>query len=419
MNDMRLPGLGLLNNEPQPSHEGSANAPRDPAQAFDAVMSRFSNERAPAPAPETSANAPAKVNNTSRAAGKTPAAAGGRGAQPNGQPVARTDAQEGDEDCADPAAATATDPTALMAMVVDSAQVAAQNPALAAALNPIVAAPGNKEAKTDTVTSASALDVLAGQVNAATGRIAEKAPADPHAPIASEDDITPVGTGATPNRRTPTAAKDTLRIDAPLTRTLDVTKLDVTQRFAAIINAGTQSTAQAASAPSAETTAQAIAAAVAGASASASTATYSIAHTAVSTPVGASGFANELAQRVVVFAGQKVQRAEIAVTPADLGPIAVSIEVRGHEATLAFAAASHTTRAAIEDALPRLREMLSAQGLQLAGTHVGSEPRRDPYRPARNEQNANAASVRDDAATTSAPTNAEMRRRMNLIDIEV
>jgi len=419
MNDMRLPGLGLLNNETQPPYEGSASSPRDPAQAFDAVMSRFSNERAPAPAPETSANAPAKVNNTSRAAGKAPAAAGGRGAQPSGQPVARTDAQEGDEDCADPAAATATDPTALMAMVVDSAQVAAQNPALAAALNPIVAAPGNKEAKTDTVTSASALDVLAGQVNAATGRIAEKAPADPHAPIASEDDITPVGTGATPNRRTPTAAKDTLRIDAPLTRTLDATKVDVAQRFAALTNVVVQPTAHAASAPSTETAAQTIAAAVAGATASANLATYSIAHAAVSTPVGASGFANELAQRVVVFAGQKVQRAEIAVTPADLGPIAVSIEVRGHEATLAFAAASHTTRAAIEDALPRLREMLSAQGLQLAGTHVGSEPRRDPYRPARNEQNANAASVRDDAATTSAPTNAEMRRRMNLIDIEV
>ena len=418
MNDMRLPGLGLLNNEPQPSHEGSANAPRDPAQAFDAVMSRFSNERAPAPAAETTA---AKANNTTtRAPGKAPAAASGHSAQPSGQPVAHTAATDGSEDCADPVAASATDPTVLMAMVVDSAQVAAQNPALAAALNPVVAPPVGKEAKTDTASSAAALDVLAGQVNAATGRIAEKKPVDAHAPSAAEDDITPVGTGTTPNRRTPTAAKDTLRIDAPLTRTLDVTKLDVTQRFAAIINAGTQSTAQAASAPSAETTAQAIAAAVAGASASASTATYSIAHTAVSTPVGASGFANELAQRVVVFAGQKVQRAEIAVTPADLGPIAVSIEVRGQEATLAFSAASHTTRAAIEDALPRLRDMLSAQGLHLAGTHVGSEPRRDPYRPARKEQNGNGTgATRDGVATISAPTNAEMRRRMNLIDIEV
>src|SRR5882672_10330191 len=128
MNEMRLPGLGLLNNETQPSHEGSANAPRDPAQAFDAVMSRFSNERAPAHAPETTA---AKANNTTtRAPGKAPAAASGRSAQPSGQPVAHTAATDGNEDCADPVAASTTDPTVLMAMVVDSAQVAAQNPAL-------------------------------------------------------------------------------------------------------------------------------------------------------------------------------------------------------------------------------------------------------------------------------------------------
>jgi len=121
----------------------------------------------------------------------------------------------------------------------------------------------------------------------------------------------------------------------------------------------------------------------------------------------------------VVFAGQKVQRADISVTPADLGPIAVSIEVRGHEATLAFAASSHTTRTAIEDALPRLREMLSAQGLQLAGTHVGSEPRRDPYRPAREEKSQGGGARRDGVAAVGAPAATRIPRGRNLIDIEV
>jgi len=98
----------------------------------------------------------------------------------------------------------------------------------------------------------------------------------------------------------------------------------------------------------------------------------------------------------------------------------VSIEVRGQEATLAFAASSHTTRAAIEDALPRLREMLSAQGLQLAGAHVGSEPRRDPYRPARNEEtSATGATSREATGPISTASSAPIARRMNLIDIEV
>jgi flagellar hook-length control protein FliK len=55
----------------------------------------------------------------------------------------------------------------------------------------------------------------------------------------------------------------------------------------------------------------------------------------------------------------------------------VTIEVRGQEATLSFASASGTSRAVLEDALPRLREMLAGAGLQLANAHVGDQPRRD------------------------------------------
>jgi flagellar hook-length control protein FliK len=168
--------------------------------------------------------------------------------------------------------------------------------------------------------------------------------------------------------------------------------------------------------PGAENASQAIAAAVAAHSGSA---TYSIAHTSVSAPVGGPGFANELAQRVVLFAGQKVQRAEIAVTPADLGPIGVAIEVRGQEATLAFVSSNYATRAAIEDALPRLREMFSAQGLQLTGTHVGSEPRRDPYRPAHGEKGAASDGKREVVPAVSGVPGDVIRRRLNLIDIEV
>jgi flagellar hook-length control protein FliK len=75
---------------------------------------------------------------------------------------------------------------------------------------------------------------------------------------------------------------------------------------------------------------------------------------------------------------------------------------------------------AIEDALPRLRDMLSAQGLQLAGTHVGSEPRRDPYRPPSSDRNtAGNRGTREGVPAVSGPVNVEIRRRTNLIDIEV
>ena len=419
MNDMRLPGLGLLNNETTPNG-GGADAPRDPAQAFDAVMSRFSNEKHTPPAA-------APTNNTSGAPGKVPAA-NGRGNQPNGQPVARTKAQDGEEDCADPASADATtDPAAVAAAVAESAQLAAQNPALAAAVNAAAMATAIKDEKDDksgTARSTSALDILAGQASAVAGRGAEKAAADARAlatTTAANEDVNAVASGAAPNRRAPAAAKDTLRIDAPAARMQDATKGDIADRLTAVTNAVAQATAHASAsaAQSADVTSQAIAAAVSGSSNP--SATYSIAHAAVAAPVGAAGFASELSQRVVVFAGQKVQRAEISVTPPDLGPIAVSIEVRGQEATLAFAASSHATRTAIEDALPRLREMLSAQGLQLAGTHVGSEPRRDPYRPAREEKGQSGGTRRDSSGVgpVGAPVTRQTPRGRNLIDIEV
>ncbi len=111
--------------------------------------------------------------------------------------------------------------------------------------------------------------------------------------------------------------------------------------------------------------------------------TYSIAHAKIATPVLHPGFGDDLANRVVFLAGQRVQSAEIALTPADLGPLAVTIELRGQEAHLFFGAAHATTRAAIEDALPRLREMFAGSGLQLADAQIGDHARRDFARPQR------------------------------------
>jgi flagellar hook-length control protein FliK len=111
--------------------------------------------------------------------------------------------------------------------------------------------------------------------------------------------------------------------------------------------------------------------------------TYSIAHAKIATPVLHPGFGEDLANRVVFLAGQRVQSAELALTPADLGPLAVTIELRGQEAHLFFGAAHATTRAAIEDALPRLREMFAGSGLQLADAQIGDHGRRDFARPQR------------------------------------
>lgn len=151
-----------------------------------------------------------------------------------------------------------------------------------------------------------------------------------------------------------------------------------------------------------------------------------IAHAHVATPLGHAAFGEDLSQRVLLLAGQRISSAEISVTPNDLGPISVSIEVRGQEAAMQFAAGHATTRAAIEDALPRLREMLAAQGLQLTQADVGDRSPRDAQGGSGNGQGGSGSSGQGtgggnaprgpaDVGSSAAP----VARRLGLIDIRV
>jgi flagellar hook-length control protein FliK len=85
---------------------------------------------------------------------------------------------------------------------------------------------------------------------------------------------------------------------------------------------------------------------------------------------GSAGWGDALGERVVFMAGHKVQNAEIRLHPADLGPLRVQVSVDDGTATVHFHAHHPLTRDAIEQALPRLREMLAEQGLTPGHTSV-------------------------------------------------
>ena len=64
-------------------------------------------------------------------------------------------------------------------------------------------------------------------------------------------------------------------------------------------------------------------------------------------------------------------KAQIQLHPAELGRLQVTISTDGDQARVAFLADAGATRDAIEHSLPRLREMLEQNGLQLAQSDVG------------------------------------------------
>ena len=82
-------------------------------------------------------------------------------------------------------------------------------------------------------------------------------------------------------------------------------------------------------------------------------------------------FVDELGARIQVMLRDGLGKAQIQLHPAELGRLQVTISTDGDQARVAFLADAGATRDAIEHSLPRLREMLEQNGLQLAQSDVG------------------------------------------------
>jgi len=95
-----------------------------------------------------------------------------------------------------------------------------------------------------------------------------------------------------------------------------------------------------------------------------------LAPTALPVPLYSPEFAQALGVQVSVLARDGVQRAELHLNPAEMGPISVQIELEGREARVDFHAHAAATREVIERGLPELATALREQGMTLAGGGV-------------------------------------------------
>ncbi len=90
----------------------------------------------------------------------------------------------------------------------------------------------------------------------------------------------------------------------------------------------------------------------------------------VATHVRDPRWAEEFGTRISMLVRARESQAAIQLTPVDLGPVDVNVTVRDSQATIHFAASNADTRALIEASLPKLREMLAAQGFNLLDSSV-------------------------------------------------
>ena len=77
-----------------------------------------------------------------------------------------------------------------------------------------------------------------------------------------------------------------------------------------------------------------------------------------------------MGKQILWMVNQNISRAEIRLNPANLGPLEVRVDMENDQVNVAFTSRHADVREAVEQALPRLREMLEEKGLNLADADV-------------------------------------------------
>lgn len=92
----------------------------------------------------------------------------------------------------------------------------------------------------------------------------------------------------------------------------------------------------------------------------------------VTTPAGQQAWADEVGNRVMWMVGRAESKAELVLTPPSLGKLEITISLNGDQTTAQFVAASQAARDALEQAMPKLREILAQSGISLGQADVST-----------------------------------------------
>ncbi|TRW90831.1 flagellar hook-length control protein FliK [Candidatus Methylobacter oryzae] len=91
---------------------------------------------------------------------------------------------------------------------------------------------------------------------------------------------------------------------------------------------------------------------------------------AMTKPLSHPEWNKDLGERIVWMTNKAIPSAEIRLNPQHLGPISVRVDVTDDQATVAFTAQHAAVRETLEASIPKLREMMGTQQLNLADVSI-------------------------------------------------
>ncbi len=138
----------------------------------------------------------------------------------------------------------------------------------------------------------------------------------------------------------------------------------------------------------------------------------------VDKPLAHSAWADEFSQKITWVATQHGQSAELHLNPPQLGPLDVLIKVNGDQATALFTSPHAAVRDAIEQALPKLREMLADNGIMLGNASVSDQSSRDqqPKQTDQQHKREDWQAKMDQAILVSSPQARSGYQHQGLVD---
>ena len=100
----------------------------------------------------------------------------------------------------------------------------------------------------------------------------------------------------------------------------------------------------------------------------------------ITRPLTHPDWGKDLGDQIVWMNNKTIPAAEIKLNPAHLGPISVRIDVNQDQATILFTAQHAEVKEAIEASIPKLREMLGTQQLNLINVNISQNSTSDQGR---------------------------------------
>ncbi|HFG2104629.1 TPA: flagellar hook-length control protein FliK [Vibrio cholerae] len=124
--------------------------------------------------------------------------------------------------------------------------------------------------------------------------------------------------------------------------------------------------------------------------------------------------ADQLAERVQMMMSKNLKNIDIRLDPPELGRMHIRMNMQGDGATVHFTVANQHAREALEQTMPRLREMLAQQGVQLGDTSVQQQSAGQQQRYTGQEQSGFGQSARNERFNSEENLDTDIKLDLNV-----